>query len=65
MASIDVQIGKIYWVELDGTRLRVRAVEKSPSIPQWWKCMAPMGTEIMVPESAFCQLCGDDSGFLP
>lgn len=64
MSGIQVQSGQVYWVQINGDRLKLRAVEKAQQIPGWWRCLAPLGTEIMVPESAF-QQAADDLDFRP
>lgn len=62
MAGIEIQAGKTYWIRINSDQLKVRAVEKSQAVPGWWRCIAPMGTEIMVQESAFQKLTNDESG---
>lgn len=60
MAGIEIQAGSTYWVQIDGTRLKLCAVERADQIPGWWCCRAQLGTEIMAPESAFQESTNDE-----
>jgi hypothetical protein len=55
--------GGIYWIGLDGVRIRVRAVEATRNGEAWWRCADQHGTELMIPEPAFLEECRDAVGF--
>jgi hypothetical protein len=56
-----IQSGGIYWVYVEGARLRLRAIEIA--LQGWWRCVDQAGAEIMVPELAFLDECCDAVGF--
>jgi hypothetical protein len=58
--NLSIQPGRVYWVQLDGIRLRLRANEPSKIVKGWWRCTAQHGSEVAVPESAFIEECQDD-----
>src|SRR5688500_14630404 len=39
-----IKPGSIYWAKVNGTRVKLKATEKSTAIPGWWICQAPLGT---------------------
>ena len=48
-----IEVGKTYWVELDGRRFKARAV-KPTTLPNWWLCHSELLNEqVVVPERAF------------
>jgi hypothetical protein len=57
MATVDrlcVQAGRLYWVQLETVRIKVRAVEPLTS-GLWWHCAGPLDTELLVPVDCFCE----------
>jgi hypothetical protein len=56
-----IQPGKLYWIELEGVRIKVRAVEICPFLAGWWNCTSERsGVELMVPETAFREIASND-----
>jgi hypothetical protein len=56
-----IQSGKFYWVELEGVRLKLRAIAQVPDPKGWWRCAA-LRSELILPVSAFREpYSGDDS----
>ncbi len=56
-----IHSGGIYWVYLEGAKLRLRAIEIA--LQGFWRCADQRGAEIMVPEPAFLEECRDVVGF--
>jgi hypothetical protein len=54
MPPLIIQPGHLYWIELEGVRIKVRAIQVCPYLDGWWNCTSERsGVELMVPESAF------------
>jgi hypothetical protein len=53
-----IETGKSYWVELEHLRIKLRALEPAQG-GTWWRCAAPLGTEVVVPATAFREECAD------
>ena len=48
-----VQAGKIYTVEVERKRFRVRALKEEPSMPGWWLCEGEeVGDQLILPEAS-------------
>jgi hypothetical protein len=55
-----IHVGELYWIELEGVRIKVRAVEVCPFLAGWWNCTSERsGVELMVPETAFREVAHD------
>ncbi len=48
-----IQMGQVYWVELEGVRLKLRAIARVPRLKGWWRCAALLGGELILPDAAF------------
>jgi hypothetical protein len=51
--TVPIEQGKLYWVELEGVRLKLRAIARVPRLKGWWRCAAVLGDELILPVSAF------------
>lgn len=47
--SRTIQAGGWYMVDIEGARLRVKAVEEPPEMPGWWICETASGERVALP----------------
>jgi hypothetical protein len=56
-----IEPGQLYWIELEGIRIKVRIVGPCTSIPDWWNCTSGRsGVELIIPARAVKGRAEDD-----
>ena len=48
-----IQVGEIYTIEVERTRIQVQVIAEAEGMPGWWLCQSAQGDQIILPRDAF------------